>query len=184
MNIQFRTNNLSDAKQALKNGCKWIRLNTAGIPDNDLRPLAEEMLKICRKNDATFIIDDSPELAKEIGADGVHFNNGASVAETRRTIGEQYLIGATLSTSEEICRAKKESVDYIDIGPREKFNTEELRNLIIRLYEADVMLPLSVYGNIVPDDIPTLSATGLRAITTSDLSFLKKDIWDIINRFS
>ena len=184
MNIQFRTNSISDAKQALKNGCKWIRLNTADIPEKDLRPLAEELLKICRKNNATFIIDDCPDLVSEIGADGVHLNNGASISETRRAIGEQFLIGATLSTSEEICQAKKESADYIDIGPCEDFDTEEFRDLIIRLYDADVMLPLSVYGNIVPDDIPTLSATGLRALTTSDLSFLKKDIWDIINRFS
>ena len=184
MNIQFRTDNLSEAKQALKSGCKWIRLNTESLSKNELLPLAKELVKVCHEKGATFIIDDCPELVSEVGADGVHLNNGSSISETRKAIGEQYLIGATLTDFEAICKAKRESADYIDIGTFENYTNQDLRQLIIRLYEADVMLPLSIFGNITPDDLPSLSATGLRAITTSDLSFLKKDIWDIIYKLS
>ena len=57
---------------ALSGGCKWIQLRMKGVPDDEVRPIALQVKKMCKEAGATFIIDDRVALVKELNADGVH----------------------------------------------------------------------------------------------------------------
>ena len=65
-------NEIEGAKLALEGGCKWIQLRMKETPVEEVKKVALELLPLCKQYDAVMIIDDHVELAKEVGADGVH----------------------------------------------------------------------------------------------------------------
>ena len=191
MNVQFlipisnkHSENEQKALSVLDKGCKWLRIAKTEASDDEVRPVIERLLKACKAHKATLVIDDRPNLAKVVEADGVHLSDGKNIAETRQLIGEELIIGATLSEFDAIVQAKSQGADYIDCGPYPGIDALGLKNLMVRLYEADCALPISAYGHIVPNDVPAIAQTGVRAITTSDETFFEKDIFTIIHKFS
>ena len=90
---------LDSIRMALEGGCRWIQLRMKDATDDEVRPLAIQALQLCRDYGATFIIDDRVELVRELGADGVHLGkNDMPIAEARRILGPDYIIGGTANT--------------------------------------------------------------------------------------
>ena len=103
---------------ALQGGCRWIQLRMKNEPDETVEPIALRLQKACREAGATFIIDDRVRLVKKIKADGVHLGKeDMPVAEARRFLGEEFLIGGTANTADDVLRLKRESADYVGCGP-------------------------------------------------------------------
>ena len=122
--IQFITHKnerygyVDGARMALLGGCRWIQLRMKDATDDEARPLAVEIKKLCKEYGAKFIIDDRVSLVKEIGADGVHLGkNDMPVDEARRVLGTDYIIGGTANTFEDIERLARQGADYIGCGP-------------------------------------------------------------------
>ena len=115
------------ARLALDGGCRWVQLRVKGPADDEVRPLAERVLALCRERGATLIVDDRVELAKAIGADGVHLGReDMPVAEARERLGEAFLIGGTANTFDDVERLCRAGVDYIGGGPL-RFTTTKAR---------------------------------------------------------
>lgn len=67
---------------------------------------------------ALFIVNDDPQLALDLGADGVHIGqDDADPAAARRVLGEDAIIGLSTHSSEQIATAQTAGVDYISVGP-------------------------------------------------------------------
>ena len=163
---------------ALAGGCRWIQLRVKDAPDEAVRPLAERVLARCREQGATLIIDDRVELAKAVGADGVHLGReDMPVAEARRQLGEEFLIGGTANTFADIERLCRDGVDYIGCGPFRFTSTkarlapllglEGYASLMARMAEAGLRTPVVAIGGITLADIPALMATGVQGIAVS-----------------
>jgi len=180
MNIQFITNDLDTIRRVLKHGCRWIRF----VPTDDNRSIAAEAVSLCRKHEAVIIVEEDAELCEAVKADGVHLSKAGIAGQVRRQLGEEPLIGVTVKDFEDAKTARAAGADYLDAGAYEDTSNESLRALVRALYEADYPLPLSISGTVKPDDIPTVSATGVRGIATADEEFFKKDIWKIIDKLS
>ena len=74
--------------------------------------------KICRKYNATLILNDHVHLVKEIGANGVHLGKSdMSPVKARELLGSNYIIGGTANNMEDIRQLHKSGVDYIGLGP-------------------------------------------------------------------
>ena len=85
---------------------------------DEIRPVAVEVLKYCRKAGAVFIIDDHVELAKEVGADGVHLGkNDMPVRQARDILGNNAIIGGTANNFEDVRKLYDDGVNYIGCGP-------------------------------------------------------------------
>ena len=109
---------LDSIRLALEGGCKWVQLRMKGATDDEVRPIACEALGLCRQAGATFIIDDRVALVKELGADGVHLGtNDMPIAEARRVLGPNYIIGGTANTFADIVAHHEASANYIGCGP-------------------------------------------------------------------
>ncbi len=94
---------LDSIRIALEGGCRWIQLRMKDASPEEILPIAEEALAMCREYHATFIIDDHVELAKQIKADGVHLGKlDMPIAEARRILGKDFLIGGTANTFEDV----------------------------------------------------------------------------------
>ena len=90
---------------ALEGGCRWIQLRMKDASDDEVRKAAAEIQPMCKAHDAIFLLDDRVELAKELKADGVHLGkNDMPVDKARRVLGEEFIIGGTANTFEDIER--------------------------------------------------------------------------------
>ncbi len=176
---------ISNVAAVLKNGCRWIRLAASELPNEMLEPLCKEIKQRCGEYGAVFIIDDNTDLQTAVKADGVHITTGKEDIEgIRKALGEEPLVGANLTDLESFKHAKAFGIDYADIGPYEAYTPEEIRALINSLYDADITLPVSVFGKVGKQDLPTLSGLGVRGVTTSDATFFEKDLLSILDKLS
>ena len=182
--IQFITHEtetvgyVEGARMALEGGCRWIQLRMKDASDDEVRKAAAEIQPMCKAHDAIFLLDDSVELAKELKADGVHLGkNDMPVDEARRVLGEEFIIGGTANTFDDIERLSRQGADYIGCGPF-RFTTtkknlapvigiEGYRDIIEKMEAAGIDLPVVAIGGITADDIDDILATGVRGIAVS-----------------
>lgn len=169
---------LDSARMALEGGCKWIQLRMKDADKKELKETALKVQEMCKQHEATFIIDDHVELVKEIKADGVHLGkNDMPVAEARQFLGEEFLIGGTANTFDDIMMHFNASADYIGCGPF-RFTTtkknlspilglEGYKAIIDRLTEMRIRIPVVAIGGITYDDIPDIMNTGIHGIALS-----------------
>ena len=169
---------LDSVRIALEGGCKWIQLRMKEASTDEILPIAEEAMNLCRQNDATFIIDDFVELAKQIGADGVHLGKkDMSITKARKILGKNFIIGGTANTFEDILMLHKVGADYIGCGPF-RFTTtkknlspilglEGYQQIISQMKAHNISLPLIAIGGITKEDIHSLMQTGISGIALS-----------------
>lgn len=166
------------ARMALEGGCKWIQLRMKDASDDEVREAAEVIGPLCREHDAIFLLDDRVELAKELKADGVHLGrNDMPVSEARRVLGEEFIIGGTANTFEDVERLWRQGADYIGCGPFRYTTTktnlspvlglEGYRSIISRMEAAGIDLPVVAIGGILRNDIPAIMETGVSGIAMS-----------------
>ena len=163
---------------ALEGGCKWIQLRMKDASDDEVRKAAAEIQPMCKEHEAVFLLDDRVELVKELHADGVHLGkNDMPIDEARRILGEEYIIGGTANTFEDIQRIAAQGADYIGCGPF-RFTTtkknlapvlgvEGYRDIIAKMRNAGINTPMVAIGGITPDDIDEILATGVQGIAVS-----------------
>ncbi len=86
--------------------------------------IATKLKQICDKNNKIFIVNDYPELAKDINAHGVHIGQEDQSVEYCRTIlYENQIIGISNNNMSEIKTSIKNNVDYLAIGKIFSTNT-------------------------------------------------------------
>lgn len=169
---------LEGCRMALEGGCRWIQLRVKGAPDEEVLPLAIQVQRLCKEHDAVFLIDDRVALVKEIGADGVHLGkNDMPVSEARQLLGEEYIIGGTANTMDDICALIGQGVDYIGCGPfrftttKEKLSpllgAEGYRKLLEAMEEQQLTTPLVAIGGITLEDLPLLRSVGVKGVAVS-----------------
>lgn len=163
---------------ALQGGCKWIQLRIKYLSDDAVRPLAQEAISLCRDADAIIIIDDRVELAKELGADGVHLGkNDMAVVDARKILGNKTIIGGTANTIDDVRRLYHEGADYIGCGPMRFTATKEklapalgidgYKNIIETMKSEGIDLPLVAIGGLTLDDIHPLISCGVNGLAVS-----------------
>lgn len=169
---------LDSADIALQGGCKWVQLRMKGAADEEFKAVAADVRRMCTEAGARFIIDDRVNLVKEIGADGVHLGrNDMPVAEARKILGDDYIIGGTANTIEDIERIYKDGGDYIGCGPFRFTTTKEklspvlgldgYRSIMAEMNNRGIMLPIVAIGGIGFDDIDPLLDAGVTGIALS-----------------
>lgn len=166
------------AMMALEGGCRWIQLRMKDVGEDEIERVARLILPECRRRDAVFVIDDHVELALRVGADGVHLGkNDMPVDEARRLAGGNFVIGGTANTFEDVQRLAAQGADYIGCGPF-RFTTtkknlapmlgiEGYKDILARMKEHGITLPLVAIGGITCGDIPRLMAVGVSGIALS-----------------
>nr|WP_321509018.1 thiamine phosphate synthase [uncultured Celeribacter sp.] len=107
-------------------------------------------------SDARLIVNDDVEAAVAIGADGVHIGQGdMSVAEARRLIGPERLLGLSVETPELAAEADPGLVDYVGAGP-----------VFATATKADHKRPVGFSGlaaQLAASPVPAVAIGGLKA---------------------
>lgn len=95
-----------------------FQLRLKELPDPEILSAAEQLLPICRERDVAFILNDRADLAKAVGADGVHLGQGDGDArEARAALGPAAQIGVTCHDSRHLAmEAGEAGADYVAFG--------------------------------------------------------------------
>lgn len=118
---------------------------------------------------ALFIVNDDPELARELSADGVHVGQeDIAPAEARRILGPDAIIGLSTHTREQIAAAQEEPIDYISVGPIWETPTKQGRPAtgleLVELAAETSTLPWFAIGGIDTTNVEQVVAAGARRI--------------------
>lgn len=184
MDLQFithftdRYSYYDSARMALEGGCRWIQLRMKDASLEEIRPEAIRIQTLCREYGATFIIDDQVELVKELHADGVHLGkNDMPIAEARRILGKDFIIGGTANTFEDVQMHYQAGADYIGCGPFRFTTTKKnlspilgldgYASIVSQMKVAGINLPIVAIGGITYDDIPFIMQIGVTGIALS-----------------
>ena len=177
---------IDSAKIALEGGCRWIQLRMKDVPETTLEHHALIIQKMCKEYGATFIIDDNVHLVKKIKADGVHLGkNDMPITEARRILGDDFVIGGTVNTFEDILRQRTTDngqqssgvTDYFGCGPfrftqtKQKLSPilgiEGYLDIVKKKREHNIDIPIVAIGGICKDDISGILDCGIDGIALS-----------------
>lgn len=168
-------------EQALKGGITMLQLREKDMDYEQLKQEAIALKQLCRSYHIPFIINDYVELAKEIGADGVHIGQSdCSVMEARRILGPDYIIGATAKTVEQALTAQEQGADYLGSGAVFGSNTKKdakpmEHELLQKICEA-VTIPVVAIGGINGKNVTALKGRGMAGVAVIGGIFGEKDI--------
>lgn len=161
------------AELACAGGVRWVQLRAKGLGFGEWVALARDVVAACRAHGAICVINDSPVVAVESGADGVHLGRAdASPAEARRLLGDSTWVGVTLNQPGDLVRLSAGRPDYVGVGPFRATATkpghapvhsdDSLRELV-----AAASLPAYVIGGLRLDDLQAVRASGARGAAVS-----------------
>ncbi len=138
----------------------------------DARPLidrARVAAAMCHDYGVPFILNDRPDLALEVGADGVHVGqDDAPPALVRRILGPAAIVGFSTHAPSELDAAAQEPVDYVSTGPVSPTPTKPGRpgtGLGYLRYAAGTVnhaRPWFVTGGVSPATVADMVAAGAR----------------------
>ena len=171
-----RTTLLSQVKEVLDGGNKWVQLRMKSYPYEKLESLAEEVRKLTEGYQAKLIINDHIDIAARVGADGVHIGmNDMNPSRAREILGDKAIIGGTANDYATIQRIV-DHVDYIGVGPFRYTTTkkrlsptlglEGYRQILAEL-RPHSSIPIVSIGGIVLQDIPDLASLDIQGIAAS-----------------
>lgn len=170
---------IDSVRIALEGGCRWIQLRMKEAEESLLEKTAITVQQMCKDYGATFIIDDHVLLTKKIKADGVHLGkNDMPIAEARKILGDSFIIGGTVNSFEDILFHLQEvTPDYFGCGPFRFTSTKKnlapilgfdgYKNIIQKMKEMNIRIPLVAIGGICKGDIPELLQSGVNGIALS-----------------
>jgi thiamine-phosphate diphosphorylase len=154
--------------QLLEGGCRLLQLRCKGWAHDDIHRIAEGLAARCRAHEATFIVNDHPDIAAAVDADGVHLGQGdRSTAEARRLVGPDRIIGRSTNALDQIAETLV-GADYLAFGPM--YPTDNLSRpksvqgpALLRRARARVNMPLVAIGGINADRLPDIRHAGADA---------------------
>ena len=174
--VEARTHALIDG------GVRIIQLRAKGVELAQVKTWAVAMQSICRDRGAIFVLNDYPEMAAEIGADAVHVGqDGGSLADVRRVVGEGVIVGRSTHSLEQAIQARQEGADYIGFGPLFPTGTKPGRKSIgladiTAAQEAAGDMPLFCIGGINETTLPSVLQAGARRVVIVSWLLQQEDI--------
>lgn len=144
---------LEVARAAIDGGAGCIQLREKSLPDAELLRRGEALRRLTADRGALFVFNDRPDLAKLVGADGVHVGqDDLPVRMARRIAGGEALVGKSTHTLEQFEAALAENPDYVAVGPMFASTTKPQEHIagpgMLCAAAARTQLPLVAIGGI------------------------------------
>jgi thiamine-phosphate pyrophosphorylase len=158
--------------EAAAGGVDIVQLREKELSDRALWERALQVRKWTRAAGILFIMNDRPDLARLVEADGVHLGQDElPVKEARRVVGPDALIGVSTHNIDQLRQAILDGADYVGVGPTFPSGTKEFGELagldFVRQASAETSLPAFVIGGINADNIRQAVAAGARRVAVS-----------------
>lgn len=175
---------------ALRGGARIVQYRSKSASMALRRAQGASIARLCRSWQATFIVNDSAELARELDADGVHLGrDDVTVGEARATMAPGKLIG--VSCYNEMARARQaqaQGADYVAFGSFFASATKPAAAAagaeLLRLAATELALPVVAIGGVDADNAGALIAAGADCVAVVSALFDATDIEAQARRFA
>ncbi len=138
-----------------------LQLRLKGADDDAVRRAARALMPVCHAHDVAFILNDRPDLAAALGADGVHIGQeDADYASARAAMGSTGIVGVTCHDSKHLAyEAAEQGADYVAFGaffptatkePKTRADVELLRDWSLSMTVPCVAIGGITVANCVP----------------------------------
>jgi thiamine-phosphate pyrophosphorylase len=155
---------LTAVEAVLKGGAKLLQYRDKS--QHDKRALAADLLSLCQRYQVPLLINDDVELARAVGADGVHLGkHDGAIAAARQRLGKQAIIGISCYNS--VATAldmQAQGADYVAFGRFFPSNSKPLAApaelATLHAAKQALTIPLVAIGGILPENAACLLAAG------------------------
>lgn len=159
-------------QEAAAGGAQLFQLREKSLSDRQLLERARQVRRWTRAAGTLFIMNDRPDIARLVDADGVHVGQDElPVKEVRRIVGPDALIGVSTHNLDQVRRAILDGASYLGVGPTFPSGTksfEEFPGLeFVRQVAGETSLPSFVIGGVNLETIGAAVAAGARRVAVS-----------------
>lgn len=166
---------LEEALGAGDVACVQLRMKDAS--DDELLEAANTLKPIVQGAGASFVVNDRPDIAAHVGADGVHVGQtDAPLAEARAAMGDR-IVGVTCHNSRHLAiEAAESGADYVAFGAffptQTKTVTAQAAPDLISWWSEMMVVPCVAIGGITVDNASALIDAG------ADFLAVSRGVWD------
>lgn len=155
-----------------------LQLRLKDVSDDEVLRAGERLMRIAQARDVAFIVNDRPDLAKRLGADGVHVGQeDAPYAEARALLGPDRIIGVTCHNSRHLAmEAAEAGADYVAFGAFYSTTTKDPKTRaaveILTWWQEMMTAPCVAIGGITVANAAPLVEAG------ADFLAVASGVWD------
>lgn len=173
---------LNALEQALKGGVNVVQLREKGRSESEIIALAKELKELTHYYNVPLIINDSPSIAKQSGADGVHLGmSDGEVSEAREFLGGKAIIGGSARTVERAKMLESQGADYLGVGAvfgtKTKADAKTINTNILSDICHAVKIPVVAIGGVNKENIIRLKGTGANGIAVVSAIMGSADVY-------
>jgi thiamine-phosphate pyrophosphorylase len=163
-----------DLKRAIDGGdVASLQLRMKDVTDHDILRAAEILMPIAQKRDVAFIVNDRPDIARMIRADGVHIGQeDGTYAEAREIVGKNAIVGVTCHNSRELAfDAGEAGADYVAFGAFFPTQTKDAKSHadleLLQWWGETMTVPVVAIGGITVQNAKPLVTAGADFLAVS-----------------
>lgn len=152
-------------QQLAKSEVDIVQLRAKDATDRQIVEVSREIGGMLQSAGILFVMNDRPDIARVVNADGVHVGQSElSVADARAIVGPEMLVGVSTRTLSQAKQAVVDGADYIGVGPvfpSETKQFDELAGLdFVKEVSGEIRLPFFAIGGIDESRLADLVAAG------------------------
>lgn len=162
---------------ALQGGATMIQYRNKTFCRDDL-PEVLQIRDICRERNVPLIINDHIRLAEQVAADGIHVGQeDLPPAAARRQLGDDAIVGVSVSSLEELRTTDLTSCDYMGSGPVFPTGTKADAKAVkgvsgLKAIVDAAPVPVVAIGGVTADNAPACRQAGAAGIAV--ISFISR----------
>lgn len=155
--------------EACQGGASLVQLREKNRSTREYLELARAVKEVTDSFGVPLIIDDRADIALASGAAGVHVGaQDLPVAEARRIMGPDRIVGATAKTVERALQAQKEGADYLGVGAIYPTTTKVVTVITevstLRDICCQTQIPVCAIGGLNEGNCDILAGSGIAGI--------------------
>ncbi|SFH59473.1 thiamine phosphate synthase [Planctomicrobium piriforme] len=159
-------------RNTLEKGVDVVQIREKDMPDRELIAYGRKVREWTTAARALLIINDRPDIAAAVGADGVHLGqDDMDVASARRVLGGSGIIGVSTHSPEQARTALFDGADYLGVGPVFVSQTKEFPELAgldyVQQAAVSLTIPWFAIGGITPDNLREVQFAGATRVAVS-----------------
>ena len=172
---------LEVVRESLDGGVTMLQLREKTLEEGAFLEEARALQALCRERHVPFIVNDNVDIARAMGADGVHVGQSDMEAlDVRAKLGPDKIIGVSAHTVEEALLAEKQGADYLGVGA--VFPTSSKSDVDVMPYETlkaiceAVSIPVVAIGGIGRENVSRLAGSGICGVAVISAIYAAKNI--------